>query len=475
MEKVMKNIKFPDIRFLLLFLGGALILSLSVTCGGSGGGSSTSTATTGSVQVSISDPPTCLVPNGNFQNVWVTITRVRAHVSSTAASTDSGWVELVDLRNNPVQLDLLSLSSPACLLTVLGTATGVPSGTYQQIRIVLLSNSPVSGESLPAVNNCDGSGLNCVVTAGNATQPLLLSSEAQTGIKIPPGQIAGGSFVVSSGLVTNLNIDFDACSSIVRQGSGQFRLKPALHAGQVSLTVNSIRGRVVDRFNNGAIPNAIVFAEQGDPSTPSIDRVIAQTTTGGDGSFTLCLLPSGTFDVVVTAKTAIQAYSAAVTLQVPVGTIMGNIPLTPQPNVPPATIAGLIQATNVGGALTTADASLSALQAVNSQLVTIPPLENSTPDVAVDGTAIYALNIPATNPSVGVFSASPPTFYAPPATGGVLYWVNARAFTPMNAALNPGGPDCSPSSLPVVFDSTTQRSVSPGSTTTQDFFFTACQ
>jgi hypothetical protein len=190
--------------------------------------------------------------------------------------------------------------------------------------------------------------LNCVVTAGNATKPLLLSSEAQTGIKIPPGQIAGGSFVVSSGLVTNLGINFDACSSIVRQGDGQFRLKPVLHAGQVSLSVNSISGRVVDSFTNGAIPNAVVFAEQGDPGIPSLDRVIAQTTTGGDGSFTLCPLPSGTFDVVVTAKTAIQAYSAAVTLQVPVGTIVGNIPLTPQPNAPPATIAGLIQATNVG-------------------------------------------------------------------------------------------------------------------------------
>ncbi len=475
MGKIMKNVKFPNIRFLLLFLGGPLILSLSVTCGGGGGGSSTSTPTTGSVQVSISDPPTCLAPNGDFQNIWVTITRVRAHTSSAAAPTDSGWVELVDLRNNPVQLDLLSLSSTACLLTVLGTATGVPPGTYQQIRVILLSNSPASGESLPAVNNCDGSGLNCVVTAGNATQPLLLSSEAQTGIKIPPGQIAGGSFVVSSGLVTNLNINFDACSSIVRQGDGQFRLKPVLHAGQVSLSVNSMSGRVVDRFTNGAIPNAVVFAEQGDPGIPSLDRVIAQTTTGGDGSFTLCPLPSGTFDVVVTAKTAIQAYSAAVTLQVPVGTIMGNIPLTPQPNVPPATIAGLIQATNVGGVLTTVDVSLSALQAVNSKLVTIPTLANSTPDMAVDGTAIYTLNIPATNPSVGVFSASPPTFYAPPATGQALYWVNARAFTPMNAALNPGGPDCSPSSLPVVFDSTTLRPVSPGGVTAQDFFFTACQ
>jgi hypothetical protein len=179
--------------------------------------------------------------------------------------------------------------------------------------------------------------------------------------------------------------------------------------------------------------------------------------------------------VVVTAKTAIQAYSAAVTLQVPVGTIMGNIPLIPQPSVPPATITGQIQATDVGGALTSANVNLSARQQVSSLLVTIPPLADSTPDVAVDGTAIYTLNVPATNPFVGVFRASPPTFYAPPATGGGLYWVNAQAFVPMNAALNPGGPDCSPANLPVVFDSTTQLAVTPGGATTRDFFFTACQ
>jgi hypothetical protein len=154
---------------------------------------------------------------------------------------------------------------------------------------------------------------------------------------------------------------------------------------------------------------------------------------------------------------------------------MGNIPLTPQPSVPPATIAGQIQVTNVGAVLTSADVNLSALQQVNSQLITIPPFANSTSDVAVNGTAVYTLNVPATNPAVGVFRSSPPTFYNPPAAGGVLYWVNARAFVPMNAALNPGGPNCSPSSLPVSFDPSTQLAVTPGAVTGFNFFFTACQ
>jgi hypothetical protein len=57
----------------------------------------------------------------------------------------------------------------------------------------------------------------------------------------------------------------------------------------------------------------------------------------------------------------------------------------------------------------------------------------------------------------------------------VIYWVSAQAFVPMSAGTNPGSPDCNPSSLPSTFDSTTQLTVAPGSTTTQNFAFTGCQ
>jgi len=60
----------------------------------------------------------------------------------------------------------------------------------------------------------------------NTPQPLQLSSESKTGIKIPSGQIAGGDFTVGSGEDKDLNIDFNACASVVVQGNGQYRLKP---------------------------------------------------------------------------------------------------------------------------------------------------------------------------------------------------------------------------------------------------------
>jgi len=46
-----------------------------------------------------------------------------------------------------------------------------------------------------------------------------------------------------------LDIDFNACASIVTEGNGQFRLKPVLHAGEVTLTSSSINGTIVDSLS----------------------------------------------------------------------------------------------------------------------------------------------------------------------------------------------------------------------------------
>src|SRR5437762_13378488 len=99
----------------------------------------------------------------------------------------------------------------------------------------------------------------------NTPQALQLSSETQTGIKIPSGQIAGGSFTVGSGQTKDLNIDFDACASVVVQGNGQYRLKPVLHAREVSLqSASSSLSRTIN--NGSAAPivggNPIVAIEQ---------------------------------------------------------------------------------------------------------------------------------------------------------------------------------------------------------------------
>src|SRR5229473_3861372 len=201
-------------------------------------GCSSSTSTKSSfpamVNVTVSDPATCSAPQGAFSHIYVTITDVQINASASAGDSDPGWIDLTpSLQQNPQQVDLLGQANNQCFLAMLGSTTALQPGSYQQIRIFLANNSATVNGNL-----CGGTA-NCVMLTADQTgapQPLLLSGESQTGIKIPSGQIAGGQFTVTAGQTEDLDIDFDACASIVTLGNGQFRLKPVLHAGEVSLT-----------------------------------------------------------------------------------------------------------------------------------------------------------------------------------------------------------------------------------------------
>jgi hypothetical protein len=444
------------------------ILIVIYGCGGDGDGGESQnppqSSGTGQVTVSLSDPPTCKAPGGNLDSVWVTVTLVRAHISNEADPEADGWVNVVDLRDDPVQINLLGTSDTTCILTVLGSTTGLPPGDYQQIRLHLLSNSPGAGEATPSPNHCAAAGgFNCVVDrAGARVQLLRLSSQAHTGLKIPPGRIAGGAISLEARQAADINIDFHACDSIVQQGNGMLRLKPTLHAGEVSLTSDAISGRVVDNNTGEPIPDAtvIVMAEQ--PDAAGIDRVIMQTLADAtNGTFILCPLPTGNYDLSIAAiserNTAAVTYNATVTLDVPTGTDMGDVPLLPESGdlTSPGTITGLVTTADAGGNPPGADITVHALQAVQlasgpSLQVTIPLFAGSTPNIATEedacptGTkcASYTLLVPASNPMVGTFDATGTT-YGSPADGAVSYSVNAQAFIPGSGSL----PNCTPSTL----------------------------
>lgn len=504
------------LRVLLITLLASLAGLLSC-----GGGTSTSlmvSSGNGTVNTSISDPPICSM---SFSHVWVTITKVTANINADAGPNDSGWVTLVDLISSPKQVDLLSLAQTTCLSTQLGSA-GLPTGKYQQIRFYLLANDATGVTvttlgSSTATNNCGNSPtsgpFNCVVPTGGAPETLNLSSEAQTGIKIPASQISQGGFTVAAGQVTDIDISFDTCSSLVAEGNGQFRLKPVLHANEVSPNTNTISGTVVDSANTShGISGAFVFIEQPDPHNANLDRPFASVTAASDGSFSIgCLPMGGMFDVVAAgmstnALTLVTiTYDATVTLKVPVGTSLGNVPLVAEPTMigtttttsSPATFDGLVTTTTAatGGAATTADIGLSALQSVgggSSLLVTVPTFAGSTPQIATKSAPMnsfagsatscptgtdcenFVLIVPASNPSVGTFSSTG-TSYTSPAANPAIYWINALAFVPTSASSNPGAADCSPSSFPATFDATTQISVNPGEAKTQNFTFIGCQ
>jgi hypothetical protein len=434
--------------FALSLLVSAFLLS---GCSSSGKSSIPGAA---SVNVRVSDPATCSGPKGAFSHIYVTITDVQINASASAGNNDAGWIDLTpSLSQNPQQVDLLGQASNQCFLATLGATTALQPGSYQQIRITLAGNGSV------VANNLCGSSANCVMlsSAPNAAQPLLLSSEAQTGIKIPSGQIAGGQFAIAAGETKDLDIDFNACESIVAEGNGQFRLKPVLHAGEVTLTSTSINGTVVDSVTNQAIAGGttVVALEQKDSA--GVDRVIMETVTDSSGAFSFCPVASGTYDVVAVAVNGTQvAYAATVITGVQPGNALGMVPAVAQTgtSTAPASITGEIT-TSTGSAATAADISLSALQPISSsQMVTIPLAGQSATTAnfttaagstcpAKTDCATYTLSVPALNPSVGAFVAGTSQKPAAPAAGAVNYTIDAFAFTTDGTST----PDCSPSEM----------------------------
>ena len=149
---------------------------------------------------------------------------------------------------------------------MLGSKTEIQAGTYQQIRVFLApDNASISGNQCSSV---PGNPSNCIVLAAdNSIHALTLSSEAQSGLKIPSGQIAEGKFTIAAGETRDLDIDFSACASIVPNGSGQFSLKPVLHAGEVGLS-SAINGAVIDTSTSKPIVGGttVVALEQKDSS-----------------------------------------------------------------------------------------------------------------------------------------------------------------------------------------------------------------
>jgi hypothetical protein len=382
---------------------------------------------------------------------------VRAHTSATAGDNDAGFVDLTPANMAPVQVDLLGTPTAQCFLAQLGTSVQIASGTYQQVRIILLDNSQT--QSL-ASNQCGtGNGVNCVVlTSDGTTHQLNLSTEATTGIKLTAGQISGGSFTISSGQTANLNLNFNACASVVADASNQFRLKPVVHADSIASTLN-ITGRIVDSVTQGTIfgGKVIVALEQRDSA--GVDRVLMEITPDGGGNFVFCPVGAGTFDVVATAvNTGNVAYAATISTGVQAGAAMGNIPIVPQPGTgsvtSPASINGTITSTN-NGTPRAADVVLSALQPVTigttNTLVTVPLAAQgvSTLTVTTQATgcalpttacANYTLQVPAANPNIGAF-ATAGTTYTQNTVSPVNYTVEGQAFVPSS----PATPSCAPS------------------------------
>ena len=481
-------------KVLSLVVGMAIAGLIAIGC--SSGGSSASTSTqAAAVSVSLSDPATCQAPNGPYKAVYVTITDVKASTNANAPANDPSFVDLTpNLASSPMQVNLLGPAGGQCLLAMLGSKVELQAGNYQQIRIILAPDS--QGASI--ANNQCGNYANCVVTSNGTAHDLALSSEAQTGLKIPSGQIANGQFTVAAGQTEDLDIDFNTCSSIIQEGNGTYRLKPVLHAGEMSTTSTSINGTVVSSVTGKPITSGpvVVAAEQKDAN--GIDRIMMSTLTDSNGNFVFCPLPAGTYDIVAVGPASLAngtvpgvAYSAGVVLSIQPGQTTGNIALVP--NTQESLLNGLVTTQNGAAppAGTAADLQLAALQQLpgNGPTITVPQLPmtgitGASTAYSPDGTYTtapggscaanvdcvnYALYVPSVWPNVETYQASGSQF-SQSASTPVNYAVDAEAEVPGSG----GTLDCSSPEMKVI-TTTAGGPLTAASGNAATIAFTGCQ
>ena len=388
----------------LIGVMGLLLAGFVAGCGSGGDGGGGATAQPGTVSVSMTDAPAC-----GYNQVNVTVSEVRIHQSDTADDNTPGWT---DITLNPARkINLLDLNDPTqqnfALLTL--GQTPLAAGHYTQLRLVLHRNT---GQSLA----------NSVVLSGtNKEIALDTPSGIQSGIKLI------NQFTVDSGQRVDLLLDFDACHSIVKTGSGKYILKPVIKV--IPTVLNGING-----FVDKTLPNVVVSAQQ---SGNFVRATMLNTQTG---EFFLAHLAPGNYDVVITADNHATAVISGV--PVPSDTIVTPISTSGTPfslaNSSTQAIAGTVSLINPppppavddrddGTVVVVAKQSLSGGPTVTVKSVVATVLDAALPI----GDYGYNMTLPTGAPALAAYGPLPITpTAAAQSTVAKIYIVQGSAQTP---------------------------------------------
>jgi hypothetical protein len=140
--------------------------------------------------------------SADYLEVNVEITKVSAHFSGDTTNP-GGWM---DLNTVSGVYDLLTLTNDVTV--VLASGGNLPVGHISQLRLLLGQN-------------------NTLLLADSTIQPLEISSQDRTGLKILVNS------TIQANTTTKIVLDFDAGKSVIEQGNGKFRLKPVIRVDSV--------------------------------------------------------------------------------------------------------------------------------------------------------------------------------------------------------------------------------------------------
>jgi hypothetical protein len=358
----------------LAAIGSAAVVA---ACGGGGTGAVVEQPM-GTLRFALTDAPAC-----GFDEVNITVSRIRVHQSQNADDSASGWRD--HNLTPPRRINLIDLQNG--VLEELGQMA-LPAGQYTQLRLLLDANAPANNNTA-----------NSVLPVGvSEQQPLDTPSGTQSGIKLI------NSFTVPAGGLVDLLLDFDACKSIVTRGNGSFGLKPVITF--VPRVVAEIVGNV-----DPSIAGVRISAQAG-------GAVMRSTVPDANGAFKLAFLnpavaanvdvvfaaPGRTTSVISAVPIAVQSITRVSTATVPL-TLSFAVNRNASGNVAPA-------------------AALPSVRAVQ-KVGTVPQVEIAS--VNANDAGVYVLTLPAGPPSLAPYSATLPLVFIPQVTDAGLYTLEASA------------------------------------------------
>ena len=326
--------------------------------GGVGGGGGI--GGTGIMRMMLTDAPAC-----GFDQVNITIDRIRVNRDARARDGDPGWTDVV--LSPARRVDLLTLKNG--VMEALGEAALDP-GRYTQLRLVLAENSRAN----PFANS--------VVPSGGIETALSTPDGSRGGIAV---QMRAD---VAAGESLDLVLDFDACRSVVESGhAGRYSLVPVIRAiPLVTTSGQAVVGHVDPAM---ALPTTMVTVQQG--------GVVAKATVPDPtGRFLLYPVPAGEYELVITA----QGRVTAVMTGVPVDTVAATeVSTAGEPISPARSHSGT---TKVTGTVSPATATVRALQTLEQgQAVEVA----NAPVNARSGA--FGVVLPVDAPQRAVYVASP--------------------------------------------------------------------
>ena len=351
-------------RFSPLMIPAIAAASLLAACGGGGSDSSA----TGTLRLSLTDAPAC-----GYDNVFVTVEKVRVHQSGSAGDNDSGWSEVALAA--PQRIDLLTLTNGT--LMPLGQ-TELPAGSYTQMRLVLSPNSAAAPMA------------NAIKPTGGAETALTTPSGQQSGLKM------NINIDVPADKIADFAIDFDACKSFVKAGnSGQYLLKPVL---SVTPILSDAGQRIVGYVDAS-------LATTGTAVSAQLNGVPARATPpDATGKFVLYPVPAGNYDLVITAAGRVNAVMTGVPVVTTAFTTIGSA--TARINTPTA-----LASFSASGTVTVNGSPANTNGAVRAtQTLTGGPTIEVGYAAANATTGAYGMTLPAGAPAKLAYASGATTF-----------------------------------------------------------------